>query len=232
MKVEIHTLCNSAVDNLIFEYHSKVFKYFGYKPIYCTEELYPGNYYDQVMESTTADIVIFSDVDAVPINNHFYQDIINYCSNDYMVGVVQVTPNLNSVHQFYCASGFMGISKSYYHSIGSPSFMDNVSKDCDISQQLTKKAIQMKKRLKFWFPTSFQAIPKGGLWRYSGYGYNGIGSIYDEKIYHLFESRFKSNVELFVDSCNQILSGTPEKIKRTYSCTDEYLNKFPINMDY
>lgn len=237
MKVEIHTLANSSVDSLVLNYHSKVFNYFGYSPIYSKENIYEGGksigpYYNRIMQSTTADIVIFSDVDAVPINDVFYEEIIKYCSNDYMIGVTQVTPNANSTYEFYCASAFMGISKSYYESMGCPTFMDDILEDSDISQQVTKKAMQMKKRIKLWFPSSFQAVPKGGLWRYGGYGYNGIGSIYDEKIYHLFESRLKSNVDLFVDSCDKILAGTPEKIKRTHLCTGEYLNTYPINMDY
>ena len=42
MKVEIHTLANSSVDSLVLNYHSKVFNYFGYSPIYSKENIYEG----------------------------------------------------------------------------------------------------------------------------------------------------------------------------------------------
>lgn len=232
MKIEIHSLYNENINPSIVEYHKKVFSYFGHTPKYSNMQIYPGKWYDYIMNNSNADIIIFSDIDAVPINNLFYDEMIEYCKNDYLIGVTQVTPNCNSVYNFYCASGFMAITKKYYNEIGRPSFMDDCSIGCDVSQQITNNAMKYKKRIRLWFPESFQGIPKGGLWRYGSYGYNGIGCIYDNKIYHLFESRFEKNTNLFIDTCNQILKNKPENIERPYSCKSEYLNKFPINMNY
>lgn len=235
MKLEIHTVYDDVINPDIIKYHKKVFNYFGHEPIYTKKQIHPynpGDLYDDIIKNSKADIIIFSDSDAVPINENFYTEIIKYCVNNYMIGVSQVTPNLNSIHEFYCGPAFMGITKKYYNDLGCPSFNDDVNLDCDVGQQLTKKAIQLRKRIKLWFPETFQTVPVGGLWRYSSYGYNGIGSIYDNKIYHLFESRFSKNVDLFVETCNHILNGTTEKINRQYNCKDEHDKILPINSNY
>lgn len=235
MKIEIHTVYDDVIHPTLLTYHKKVFNYFGLTPIYTKKKIHPynpGYLYNEILKTTDADLIIFSDSDAVPINDLFYDEIVKYCSNNYIIGVTQVTPNHNTIHEFYCAPAFMGISKTYYDDLGNPSFEDEAKIGCEVGQQITKKAIELRKRIKLWFPNTFQAVPRGGLWRYSSYGFNGIGSIYDEKIYHLFEGRFSKNIELFAEACEFILQGKSEKIPRPYDCKNEYENILPITNNY
>jgi hypothetical protein len=101
-----------------------------------------------------------------------------------------------------------------------------------MAQELTRAAVEKEKRLKMYFPTSFQSTPAGGIWRLSGYGYYGIGTIYDEKFYHLYQTRFKQNVDLFVETCELILSDRIDQINRKYSSREEWMGKLPIEDEY
>jgi hypothetical protein len=240
MKIEIHSFHSPNVHPKVVESHQKVFKHFGLdvKYFYTQEnpslphnQFYVGKYYDHILKTSEADIFIFVDIDAVPLYKEVVEEMIEYVKNDYMIGVSQITPNCNSEYYFYCAPAFMGISKKYYESIGSPSFMDAPELGCDIAQLVTKRAIQHKKRMKFWFPDTFQSVPRGGLWKYGFYGYNGIGSIYENKVYHLFESRFTNNAELFEETCNLIIEGKLDKISRSYNCREELRGKLPIHTE-
>ena len=57
-------------------------------------------------------------------------------------------------------------------------------------------------------------------------------TIYDEKIYHLWQSRFQSNVELFKETCELILTNDLESINRTYNSRDEHAGILPIEDDH
>ena len=100
MKIKIHTLFNDNIHPDIIKFHKKVFSYFGFEPHYTNQQIYPGNWYDHIMKTTSDDMIIFSDIDAVPINSSFYDEMVQYCENNYMIGVTQVTPNCNTVYDF------------------------------------------------------------------------------------------------------------------------------------
>ncbi|NDB86397.1 MAG: hypothetical protein EB127_27420, partial [Alphaproteobacteria bacterium] len=102
----------------------------------------------------------------------------------------------------------------------------------DIAQELTRSAVEHEKRTKMYYPITFQGIPKGGVWRLSGYGYYGIGTIYDNKTYHLFQTRFKENVDLFVETCDHVINGRLDQINRKYNCKEEYMGILPIEDEY
>ena len=92
--------------------------------------------------------------------------------------------------------------------------------------------MDLELRLKMNFPKTFQGIPQGGIWRLSGYGYYGVGTIYDDKYYHLWQSRFKQNVKLFQDTCECVLRDDLVSIKRNYDCRTEHAGVLPIEDDY
>jgi hypothetical protein len=122
------------------------------------------------------------------------------------------------------------ISKQYYEAIGKPNTVNNHRSD--VAQELTRAAVEHEKRIKMYFPTSFQGIPRGGIWRLGGYGYYGIGTIYDNKMYHLYQTRFAKNVDMFVETCNHILTGNLDQINRQYDSRSEWMGKLPIEDEY
>ena len=53
-------------------------------------------------------------------------------------------------------------------------------------------------------PTYFEKPSSEGIWPLSNLGYYGIGTVFDNSIYHLYQSRMAENIEMFVKRCDQV----------------------------
>ena len=58
------------------------------------------------------------------------------------------------------------------------------------------------------YPTHFERSPIEGLWALSNYGYYGIGTHFVGGIYHLYQGRYNTNIELFEKRCQDVIDGT------------------------
>lgn len=230
MKITVNTLYWKNNNPTVQEMHSKVMKHFDIPVNYTIENVHHGVWIDSIMNTIDSDIYVFFDGDCIPLNRAAVDEAITHCANGYLVGNAHVTNCIKAKHDLFCGAAFLVISKPYYERIKKPSAINN--KRSDIAQEFTRSAVELELRLKMNFPTTFQAVPSGGIWRLSGYGYYGIGTIYDEKIYHLWQSRFEKNVELFKETCDLVLNNDLGSIKRTYNCRNEYAGVFPIEDDH
>jgi hypothetical protein len=86
-----------------------------------------------------------------------------------------------------------------------PSFSENSRSD--VAEEVSYVAEAKGKRYRCLYPTRFDGIPLEGVWRLSNYGFFGIGTLFADKIYHLYQGRFNKNVELFCRRCDQIVEG-------------------------
>lgn len=230
MKVSVNTLYWKDNNPLIEQIHSKIMKKFDIPINYTIENVHHGVWIDHILNTINSDIYVFFDGDCVPLTRNAFDEAIQHCVNGYLVGNAHVTNCIKAKHDLFCGAAFLVINKSYYEKIKKPSAIGN--KRSDIAQEFTRAAIDLELRLKMNFPTTFQDLPSGGIWRLSGYGYYGVGTIYDEKIYHLWQSRFSKNVELFENTGNCILNEDLLSIKRPYNCRAEYAGIFPIEDDH
>jgi len=230
VKVSINTLYWDNTDQNVIDYHKKVMKYFDLDVHYTQQNINHGLWIDSILTKGDADVFVFMDSDCIPLKREAIDEAIQYCANGYMVGNAQVTNCIRAKHDLFCAPSFLVISRPYYERIGKPSAVNN--KRSDVAQELTRAAVDAELRLKMNFPTSFQSVPAGGIWRLSGYGYYGIGTIFDDKIYHLFQTRFKQNVELFKDTAGCVLRGDLASINRRYDCRSEHAGTLQIEDDY
>lgn len=230
MKVSVNTLYWDNTDHNVIECHKKVMTHFDLDVNYTQQNINHGLWIDHVMNNIDADVFVFLDSDCIPLKREAIDEAIQYCANGYMVGNAQVTNCIKAKHDLFCAPSFLVISKPYYERIGKPSAVNNIRSD--IAQEFTRAAVDAELRLKMNFPISFQSVPAGGIWRLSGYGYYGIGTIFDDKIYHLFQTRFKQNVELFKDTAECVLRGDLASINRRYDCRSEHAGKLQIEDDY
>ena len=57
-------------------------------------------------------------------------------------------------------------------------------------------------------PTYFEKGSSEGVWPLGSLGYYGIGTVFDNSIYHLYQSRMAENIELFVSRCKQVIDNT------------------------
>lgn len=231
MKIKINTLCHNNTNLELILNHKRVMNNFDLNVNYTQENVHHGAWINRVLQSDTiTDIFVFIDIDCIPLKREYFDEAIQYAQNGYLVGNAQVTNCIKEKHDLFCAPSFLIISKEYYEKIGKPSAVNNHRSD--IAQEFTRAAVDKELRLKMYFPTSFQSIPTGGIWRLSGYGYYGIGTIFDEKFYHLFQSRYKQNVNLFNHTAKCVMDSSLNMINRKYNCKNEYHNVLPIEDNY
>jgi len=231
MKISINTLYWDNTDLEIIQSHKKVMSKFDLPVNYTQKNIHHGEWIDHIfLSDKESDVFVFMDADCIPLKREYIDEAIKYCANGYMVGNAQITNCIKAKHDLFCAPSFLVISRPYYERIGKPSAVNN--KRSDIAQEFTRAAVDAELRLKMNFPTSFQSVPAGGIWRLSGYGYYGIGTIFDDKIYHLFQTRFKQNVELFKDTAGCVLRGDLASINRRYDCRSEHAGILQIEDDY
>jgi hypothetical protein len=230
MQVEIHTLSWENSNPKILEMHKKVMSHFNIPVFYTVKNIHHGEWMNSVLTTSTADIIFFLDADCVPLKREFILEAIGYCQRGYLVGNAQVTNCIKAKHDLFCAPSFIGITKQMYESLGKPNAMNN--ERSDVAQEITRAAVDREKRIKMYFPTSFQGVPSGGIWRLSSYGYYGVGTIYEDKMYHLYQSRHQKNIDMFVQTCNHILEGTMDQIDKKYDSRSEWMDILPIEDDY
>jgi len=233
MNYKIYTLAWTNNDPRMIEAHKKVFEFFNLPINYTFENIHHGVWMDQIFHTSDAEILVFFDFDCVPLSKEAVEEAISLAQNGYLVGNAGITNCIKAKHDYFCAPSFLAISKKYYEEIGKPSCVNCEIKKSDIAQNLTRAAIEKEKRLKTYFPTSFQTTSESnGIWRLSGYGYFGIGTIFDEKFYHLAQGRMSYNVNLFVETCNYIINGQNEKINRKYDSKKEWMNILHVDDEY
>ena len=230
MKIQIHTLIWPNSNLRLLKLHKEVFNHYNISVNYTIEKIDHGKWMNSIINTKDCDGVIFCDIDCIPLNKECIFETFKFIEKNYLIGPAQVTNCIKAKHDYFCAPSFLGISKKYYESIDSPSFENNSS--CDIAQQITRNAVKKEKKIKMWFPTSFQSVPSGGIWRCSGYGYYGIGTIFSDKIYHLFQSLFDKNIDLFENTVNHVLNNNHHLIQKNYISTDEHEGNLPIEDNY
>ena len=230
MTVEVHTLSWKNNNPLLVEHHKKVMSHFEIPVNYTIEDINHAVWMNNVLNTSKADIICFLDIDCIPIKKDFILEGIDYCQRGYLVGNAQVTNCIKAKHDLFCAPSFLIISKKMYEDLGSPTTLNN--QRSDTAQEITRAAVENEKRIKMYFPTSFQEVPIRGIWRLSSYGYYGIGTLYDNKMYHLFQSRIQRNIDLFVQTCDHVVSGSISQIDKKYDSRSEWMNKLPIEDEY
>jgi hypothetical protein len=68
-------------------------------------------------------------------------------------------------------------------------------------------------------PTYFEKPSSEGIWPLSNLCYYGIGTVFDNSIYHLYQSRMAENIEMFVKRCDQVIDGSFNTDKFTSATT-------------
>jgi hypothetical protein len=223
MKVSYHTLYWDNVDDRIIQSHKNVFKHFGIDIQYSNMNVNQGIWMTGVCRNTISDVYVFFEIDCVPLNRKVIDDSIKYAlDNKSFVGAAQVSNHIPPKTHVYAAPCFLVLSKTGYEELDMPSLY--LSERSDTAEELSYVAEYHGKKYRCLYPTKFDGIPKyDGVWRMSNYGYYGIGTLYNDNIYHLFESRWGDHIDLFEKRCNQIIEGNFDT-SSMYNSLDEFVN--------
>lgn len=207
LKISINTFYYPGTNEKFVEAHKKVMKHFNVPVNYFEKRIHHSQFMKEIVESSNADVVGFLDIDCIPLTSNSINEIVKFVAlNKSIAGTVQATNHLNPMSHLFIAPSCFFIWKPLYTAIGSPSFYP--TNHTDVAQFVCHIAEQHGVRMKAFYPTHFEDEPEEGVWRLHNYGLYGVGTVFAGKFYHLFQSRFEKNVNMFIERCEQVVSGT------------------------
>lgn len=204
MKISVHSLYHSNINPLLVESHKKVHEHFDIPVIYENANVRHGLWMDNIIRNTNSDIFVFCDIDCVPIHAQAFERGISYVTEkDSFIGPAQASNHIHPKSHIFASPAYFFITKTCYEKIGSPTFAE--TQRSDVAEEVSYVSEEKGNRYRCWYPDHFDASPLEGIWRLSNYGYYGIGTVFGGNFYHLFQSRFNANVDLFAKRCQQII---------------------------
>jgi hypothetical protein len=221
MKVEFNSLHWDNVDSIMLEAHKRVMDHFEIPMNYWNQNVHHGAWLDHIMKNTTSDVVVIMEPDCIPILKGVVTEAIKYVKkHDTFIGLAQVSNHIPPKSHIYAAPGFFVMTKSVYDRMGQPSFLE--TSRSDVGEEISYIAEQQGIKYRVLMPTSFEKEPAEGLWPLGPTGYYGIGTVFNNGIYHLYQSRMAENIDMFVTRCNQVIDRTFSEIGSYPSQTFHY----------
>ena len=203
MRAEIHSLNWPKSNPLLSQFQSNVFRHFDIPLIRHTLQKDHGEWLDSILSTSQADVILFIDNDCVPIKKEAVIDSILWAaSNHSFLGIAQASNHINNGTHIFAAPAFLAISTQAWRDLGEPSLKANSRGD--VAEELSWRAEERGLTYRAWYPTHFSRPAQEGIWRLSNYGIYGIGTIFAGKVFHLYQGRLNTNVELFREVCDQI----------------------------
>lgn len=202
MNFKIYTYYSTAVPINIAFYQRQVFKMLGYKIIQKYDNTnHHGNFLNETMKTTDAEYIIFFDIDCIPLNNKALELVLKDIKDKKTLsGAAHTANHINEGKNMYVGPFFMGLSKELYTNLGAPNLSHG--EDFDTAMLLTSSAEKQESvKIKYWYPTSCE-FEKWQLYQHGKYG---IGTIYENLVYHGFEIRLKKSNILFINKCKQVI---------------------------
>jgi len=207
LKVSINSFYYPGTNEEFVNAHKEVMKHFNVPVNYFEKHIHHAQFMQDIMQSSDADVVGFLDIDCIPLQKNSINELVKFAAlNKSIAGTVQATNHLNPMSHLFVAPSCFFIWKDLYTAIGSPTFFP--TNQTDVAQYVCHVAEQHGVRMKAFFPTHFEDEPEEGVWRLHNYGLYGVGTVFAGKFYHLFQSRFQKNVNMFIKRCNQVIDGT------------------------
>ena len=163
-----------------------------------------GSWMDHIMNTSTADVVGFLDIDCVPIHKDAIKKLVNFVAkNKSIAGCAQATNHIAPMTHIFIAPCCFFIYRPLWEALGKPSFME--TERSDVCEEVCYVAEQHGVRMKALYPTHFEKEPQEGVWRLHNYGLYGVGTTFAGDFYHLYQSRFQENVDMFIQRCKDIV---------------------------
>ena len=207
MLTEFHSLYWPNIDKLIVDNHSAIMEKFRIPINYHSCTIDHGQWMDDIMEQavaySNAEIICFLDIDCIPISEKFIQYIRWARINKSFVGIAQVSNHIEPASHVYAAPAFFAIHKDCWVKMGKPSFRAYMNGD--VAERLSYVAETERIPYSCIYPSRYYKDPAEGVWRLGNYGNYGIGTIFEDAFYHLYQSRHSDNINLFYTHCQMIL---------------------------
>lgn len=147
---------------------------------------------DAFMRTTDADVVIFLDIDCVPLHADALGDLADLAAAGILAGCVQRANHIANGGHLYVGPFCMALSKALWAELGEPSF--SPTERGDVGEELTYRCEARGKAIHMLWP-SFVEDPVWALTDQVSFGFN---TEYDHSFLHAFGAREPSNQERFL----------------------------------
>jgi len=205
MKVEFNTLYWSNTPSKQIDAHKSVTDHFNLPVNYYDQNIPHGAWMDWICNNSTSDVIVFFDADCVPIDYDRIKNLIKETyKRDSFLGIAQVSNHIPPKSHIYAAPAFYIITKKCWDRLAT-SFAETIRSD--VGEELCYKAEAIGQRYKCLYPSTFEREPAEGVWPLGNYGYYGVGTTFDNTVYHLYQGRMGNNLDLFTQRCQEIIQG-------------------------
>ncbi|MGB8279239.1 MAG: hypothetical protein WCF20_15085 [Methylovirgula sp.] len=164
-----------------------------------------GEWMDWVMSFYDMDVILFVDIDCVPLNAEIVMQSLEKAANGILFGAMGCANHLDPGRVF-AAPFWCAINRHQWIGVNRPSAKAN--RICDVAQNWTDAFGMSRQKIEF-LPVTDCEQPKWNLPDVPTAF--GIGTTYGHAVYHLFESRSDRNVERFVSKCEGVFNYGAEK---------------------
>jgi hypothetical protein len=204
--IQAFTCYQNNISEKIINYQKDVFNLFGMNLIQEYTELDHPKYLDEKISTLNFDVLVFFDIDCIPLKPNFYDYIIQKLSgNNSILGVEQCCSSKDKNFVFAGAPCF-AITKEVYEKLSKPSFIP--TDKFDTAAIFTQKARENNVDVKLIeIKTALNQ-----KWMCNG-KYFGNGTIYEDWLYHQFEvGRYSNHSDIkifeyqFVKKCKEVLN--------------------------
>ncbi len=204
--LQLHSLAWENYNPDILNAHQKVMRFFDLDVQYTQKTIQHGQWLDQVIGQSQAEVIGIIEPDLIPLNRAIVDASINYVlENDSFIGCAQVSNHKYPGSHIFAAPSYFFITRACYERLGKPSFRK--TRRADVAENVSYKAEKLGIRYRTLFPTHFEREPREGCWPLASYGLYGVGTVFADSIYHLFQGRFADNRELFIKRCEEVMAG-------------------------
>lgn len=204
--IKIFSCYQYNIPEKIVKYQKQIFDLFEMEVIQEKTTLGHDEYLNNKINNENFDIIIFFDIDCIPLKPNLYNYILEQVSdNNSIIGVEQAANHIDS-NVIYAGPACFAISKTVFEKLNKPSFSSTIRSD--IGGEFTFLAKEKNVNVKFFEITS--SLNK--KWK-CGNKYFGNGTIYKDWLYHQFEIRYYYGYPeqqffeyQFINKCKEILN--------------------------
>jgi hypothetical protein len=193
------------IDERIVRHQKQIFDHFQL-PLkqHRIDGLDHGEWMDWVMSFHDMDVILFADIDCIPLNATIVVQSLEKAANGILLGATGCANHLDPSRAF-AAPFWCAINRHQWVAANRPSA--KASRMCDVAQNWTDAFALRGQKIEL-LPVTGCEQPK---WNLPGkpLGF-GIGTTYAGAVYHLFESRADQNIDRFIGRCAAVLSVSNE----------------------
>jgi len=200
----IFTVYNEKINTSVVDLQKKVFNFFGLEinQIKIDNWISHGKSVDDILNKfeDPKDVIVLFDIDSIPLNGEIVPKSIDWCKNN--IGIISVAQRAVKLQNTIIHAGpsFMVFSIETFNKLGRPSFKETHRSDC--GGELTYESRSRGIEVRLMYPTHVdrEDFVLDGNVKF------GLGTNYENNIYHAFESRLGKGDGFFIKKCQTIIS--------------------------